>query len=82
MWIKRLHTLDPLTKLGLTRVKFRWTDIENKDFIAMGKTLGHNVLLSYHNFSERLIINTDARQHILGEELVKMGSQLLFTHAS
>ena len=44
----------------------------------MGKTLGHNVLLSYHNFSERLIINTDARKTKLGWGISQNGKPMTF----
>ena len=40
--------------------KFKWTDVGDNDFIYKKKILGRDVLLSYPNFSERFIINTDA----------------------
>ena len=43
-----------------TNIKFKWTDVENDDFIAMKKIVGRDVLLSYTNFSERFIIHTGA----------------------
>ena len=42
-----------------TNIKFKWTDVENDDFIAMKKIVGRDVLLSYTNFSERFIIQMD-----------------------
>ena len=59
MWRKRAHTLSPLTKLGFTKFKFEWTDVEQKAFMTI-KIVGRDVLLSYPNFSEEFIICTDA----------------------
>ena len=66
MWCKRAHTLAPLTKLCLSDIKFKWTDIENDPFIAMNKIVGRDILLYYPNFSERFTIHTDARKTQLG----------------
>ena len=37
MWRKSANKLAPLTKLCSTRVKFKWTDVENNVFIATKK---------------------------------------------
>ena len=60
MWRKRAHTLDPLTKLCSTEVKFKWTDVESNAFIVMKKIVGRDILLFYPNFREKFIIHTDA----------------------
>ena len=57
---KRAYTLAPLTKPCSTKVKFKWADVENNAFIEIKKIVGRDVLLSYHNFSEKFIIHTDA----------------------
>ena len=62
MWCKRAHTLAPLTKYFSTKVKYEWTDVEQKSFMEMNKILGRYVLLSYPNFSKILIVHTDARK--------------------
>ena len=56
MWCNRAHTLAPLTKLYSTKVKFKWTDVENDTFIDMKKIVGRDILLSYPKFSEKFII--------------------------
>ena len=66
MWRKRAHTLAPLTKICSTKVKFKWTDVENNAFIAMKKIVGCDVLLSYPNFRIFFIINTDAKNNQIG----------------
>ena len=37
MWLKRAHSLAPLTKLCYTKVKFECYDVEMKDFMDMKK---------------------------------------------
>ena len=63
MWIKRAHTLSPLTKPFSTKVKFKWNDVENNSFLDMKNIVGRDVLISYPNFSENIIIHTDARKN-------------------
>ena len=75
---KRAHTLDPLTKLCSTKVKFKWTDVENNPFIEMKKILGCEILLSYTNFSEMFIIHTDARKMQLGGMISQNGKPINF----
>ena len=50
---KHAHTLAPLKKLCLTKVKLISTDKENDAFIDMNKIVVRDVLLSYTNFNER-----------------------------
>ena len=63
MWRNHAHTLAPVTKLCSTKVKFKWTDLENSGFISTKKIVGYDVLLSYLHFSERNIIHNDARKN-------------------
>ena len=46
MWRNHAHTLAPLTKLCSTKVKFKWTGVENNVFLAMKKIVGCDVLIS------------------------------------
>ena len=46
---KRAHTLAPLKKLCLKKVKFKWTDVENYVCITMIKIVSCDVLLSCPN---------------------------------
>ena len=64
---KRIQTLDILIELCSTKVKFKWTEIESNDFIAINKMVGRDILLSYPNFSKRFIIHTeDIKRHLGG----------------
>ena len=62
MWHKHEYTIFPLTKLCPMKVMSKWEDVENNHFIAMKKIVGRDVLLSYPNFSETFIIQTDANK--------------------
>ena len=46
MWCRSAYTLSPLTKIFSTKVKFKWTDVENNAFTAMKNIVGRYVLLS------------------------------------
>ena len=78
MWRKRTHTLAPLTKLCSTKVKFKWTDVENNAFIAMKKIARHDVLRSQPNFSETFIIHTGASNTQLGGIMSQNGKPIAF----
>ena len=41
-----------------TKVKFKWTDLEQNAFTEMNKIAGSDLLILYHNCSEELIIHT------------------------
>ena len=45
MCYTRAHKLAPPTKLFSTKVKFKWTDVEHNDFMAMKKIVGCDVLI-------------------------------------
>ena len=67
MWRKHAHTLATVTKLCSNKAKFTCNGVDHKDFILMKKIVGHDMLLSYPNFSEEIIIHTDAsRTHTGG----------------
>ena len=67
MWRKHTHTLDTVTKLCSNKAKFTWNGVDHKEFIEMKKIVGHDILLSYPNVSEEIIIHTDAsRTHTGG----------------
>ena len=45
MWIKRTHKISPLNKLCYTKVKFEWTDVEQKLLMGFKILVGRCVLL-------------------------------------
>ena len=78
MWLNSGHTLAPLTKLCLTKVKFKWPDVENNYFKGMKKIVGRVLLIFYPNFSEDFIIHTDASNTQLGEIMIQNGKPMSF----
>ena len=67
MWFKYAHILTPLSILWSTKVKFKWTDVEQNALIEMNKILGQDVLLLLPNFSEESILHTNANKRKFGE---------------
>ena len=61
-----------------TKVKFKWTDVENDAFIATKKIVGRDVLLSYLNFSEKFIISTNASNKQIGGIISQNGKPTAF----
>ena len=78
MLLKRAHTLDLLIKLCSTKVKFKWTDIENNDFIAINKMVGRDILLSYPISCKRFIIHTYTIKGQLMEVMSQNGNPIAF----
>ena len=75
---KCAHKLAPLTKICSTKVKFKWTEVENNDVLAMKKIVGRDVLLSYPNFTKTFIIHTDASKTHLGGVMSQNGKPIDF----
>ena len=71
MWRKHAHTLATLKTLCSNKGKFTWTGVDHKDFILMKKIVGRDMLLSYPNFSEEIIIYTDANRTHTGGVIIQ-----------
>ena len=78
MWRNCAYTLSPITKLCSTKVKFKWTDVENNAFTEIKNTVGRDVLLSYPNFTENFTIHTDASKTQLGGVISQNGKPIAF----
>ena len=61
------------------KVKFKWNDVENDDFIAMNKIVGRDILLSYPNFINSFIIHTGSRKKHLGLLIIQNGKPIAFS---
>ena len=77
MWRKPAHTSSS-EKLCLTKIKFKWTDVDNNTFIDMKKILGYEVVLYYPNFSEIFITHTDARNMHIGGAITQNRKLIAF----
>ena len=60
MWSKRSHLLQSLTTLTLTKVTFKWTDVEQKAFNKGKQLVAHNTLLIYPDFNQCFNIHMSA----------------------
>ena len=71
MWARRSHILHPLTALTSPKAKFKWTDVEQKAFDDIRRTVTHDTLLAYPDFNKRFDINTDANDYQLGAVIIQ-----------
>ena len=66
MWAKRSHLLHPLTALMSHKVRFKWTDLEQKSFDDIKRAVSQDTLLAYPDYNRQFDIHTDARDYYLG----------------
>jgi transposase InsO family protein len=78
MWARRSETLAPLTRLTSKTVPWKWTDIEQKAFIAVKAIISKETLLSYPDFSSLFEIHTDASKAQLGSVISQQGHPIAF----
>ena len=55
---KQSDLIHPLTVLTSPKVNFKWTNMEQKLFDDIKRTLSHNTLLAYPDFNKRFDIHT------------------------
>ena len=78
MWSRQSHILHTLTTLTSPKVKFKWTDVEQKAFDEIKRTVTHDTLLAYSDFNKRFNIHTDASDHQLGPVISQEGKTIDF----
>ena len=62
-------------------VKFKWTDVEQKAFDEIKRTVAGNTLLAYTDFSKCFNIHTDTRYHQLGAVIIQeVKPNALYSH--
>ena len=52
MWEINSHILAPLTKITSTKLKFKWTKIEQYNFDEIKRIVARDTLLTYPYFNE------------------------------
>ena len=62
MWARLSHTLAPLTKITPSRVKFKWTKIEQYAFNEIKWIWARDTVLAYPDFNKEFKFQTDARK--------------------
>ena len=78
MWRKRSELLAPLTRLTSKDVKFAWTEVEQKAFDAIKRTLSRETLLAYPQFDKKFVIHTDASDTQLGAVISQDSKPIAF----
>ena len=63
LWARRSHLFHPLTPLKSPKAKFKWTDVEQKAFDDIKRTVAHDTLLAYPDFNKRFDIHTDVSNY-------------------
>ena len=58
-WYRRSHLPHPLTALTSNKVKFKYTNMEQKLFDDIKCDVAHDTLLAYPEFNKRFGIHTD-----------------------
>ena len=71
MWKGRSHLLSPLTRLTSNKIKFKWTDCEQKAFEAVKQAISKQSLLTYPDFSKPFEVYTDASDKQLGAVILQ-----------
>eukprot|EP00957_Ditylum_brightwellii_P107530 8204508-Ditylum_brightwellii.AAC.1 len=77
-WKSRAEMLDPLTKLCFKNQPWKYTDIEQKAFKDIKKTVAKKALLLYPDFNKPFGIHTDASQYQLGATISQGGIPIAF----
>ena len=78
MWDRQSHILHPLTALTSTKVKFKWTGVEQKAFDEIKRTVAHNTILAYPKFNKVYNTHMDASNHQLGAVIRQEGKPTAF----
>ena len=78
MWIRRSELLAPLTSMTSKEVKFKWTELHQKNLDLIKKVIAKETLLAYPNFNARFDLHTDASQTQLGAVISQDGIPIAF----
>ena len=78
MWAKISHLLQPLTALMSNKVKFKWTEVEQKAFYKIKWIVTCDALLTYPDFNKHFDIHTDAIKFQIGVVISQDGKPITF----
>jgi transposase InsO family protein len=78
MWKNRSSLLAPLTALTSKNVPFKWTEEHQKNFDAIKRVIGREVLLAYPDFNAPFQIHTDACKTQIGAVISQNGKPIAF----
>ena len=78
MWDRRSQLLQPLNTLMSYKVKFKWTDMEQKAFDDIKWAVAHNTLLAYPYFNKRFDIPMVSSDYQIGAVISQEGNPIAF----
>ena len=78
MWIRRAHTLAPLTGMTSAKVKWEWTTEHQRAFDTIKRIMAREVLLTHPNFQKPFHVHADASKLQLGSVISQTGKPLAF----
>ncbi len=78
MWPKRSELLAPLSALLSTKIKYKWSDREQKAFNAIKHHVSRQTLLTYPDFATPFNIHTDASDIQLGAVIAQAGKPIAY----
>ena len=70
--------LEPLTKLTSNKVKFKWTEVEQRTFKSIILTVDCNTLLSYPDFNKLFEIHTYFSNFQIGAVIIQEVKTIAF----
>ena len=76
MWSRLSHTLAPLTKTLSSKMKLKWTNIEQDVFEEIKRIVSHNILLAYPDFNKEFKTHTDTCDFQLGAVVIHNGKPI------
>ena len=71
MWERHSHTLENPNNLTSNKVKFKWTDVNQKAFKEIDWIVNHSQLLVYPDPNKRFEIHTDNSDLHLGAVIIQ-----------
>ena len=77
-WARRSHLLHPLTALTSNKVKFKWTDIEQKLFDNIKRAVAQDTLLAYTDLNKCFDIHKYTINYQLGAVIIQDGKPIAF----
>jgi hypothetical protein len=78
MWIRRAHTLAPLTGMTSAAVKWEWTAKHQLAFKTIKRIMARETLLTHPNFEKLFHVHADASTLQLGSVISQSGRALAF----
>lgn len=78
MWHHRSDILEPLARISGSKADFKWTDEQQRAFVAIKNIMARQVLLSYPDFTLPFDIYTDASKHQSGGVITQEGRPIAF----